>query len=56
MRVIDLDVGVTLQAANDDDLAKAVRAHFEDSPSGEGPSDDEIRKLVEDQAYEASDS
>jgi len=56
MRVIDLDVGVTLQAANDDDLAKAVREHFEASSPDEQLSDDEIRKLIEDQAYEASDS
>ena len=28
MRVIDLAHGVTLQAANDDDLAKAVREHY----------------------------
>jgi len=54
MRVIDLDV--TLQAANDDDLAKAVSAHYEQSRPDDRPSDEEIRKLVEDQAYEASDS
>jgi len=56
MRVIDLDVGVTLQAANDDDLAKAVRAHYAENRPDDRPSDEEIRKLVEDQAYEASDS
>lgn len=55
MRVIDLDHGVTLQAANDDDLAKAIRAHY-DANRPEQPSDDEIRQLIGDQAYEASDS
>jgi len=56
MRVIDLDIGVTLQAANDDDLAKAVRGHYEQSRPDDRPSDEEIRKLVADQAYEATDS
>ena len=56
MRVIDLDHGVTLQAANDDDLAKAVRDHYETSGPGDGPSDDEIRELIANQAYEATDS
>lgn len=56
MRVIDLDHGVTLQAANDDDLAKAVRAHYESTRPDDLPSDDEIRQLIGDSAYEASDS
>ena len=44
MRVIDLDIGVTLQAANDDDLAKAVRAHYEANRPDDELSDDEIRR------------
>jgi hypothetical protein len=52
MRVIDLDSGQTLQAANDDDLFKAVR---EQMPEAE-LSDDEVRALVADKAYTASDS
>jgi hypothetical protein len=56
MRVIDLDFGVTLQAANDDDLVKAVRQHYETNRPGDRPSDEEIRQLVADQAYEATDS
>lgn len=56
MRVIDLDHGVTLQAANDDDLAKAVRAHFERNRPDDSPSDDDIQQLIADQAYEATDS
>jgi hypothetical protein len=56
MKVIDLDSGVTLQAANDDDLAKAVRQHFEANRPGDQLSDDEIRDLIADQAYEATDS
>ena len=56
MRVIDLDHGVTLQAANDDDLLKAVRAHYDADRPGDELSDDEIRQLIADQAYEATDS
>jgi hypothetical protein len=56
MRVIDLDSGVTLQAANDDDLAKSVREHYEANRPDDRPSDDEIRELIAGQAYEATDS
>jgi hypothetical protein len=52
MRVIDLESGETLQAANDDDLFKAVRGHV----SEDELSDDEIRALIADKAYSASDS
>jgi hypothetical protein len=56
MRVIDLDHGVTLQAANDDDLFKAVRAHYDAARPGDEVSDDELHRLIADQAYEATDS
>jgi hypothetical protein len=56
MRVIDLASGVTLQAANDEDLAKAVRQHYEANRPDDQPSDDEIQELIANQAYEASDS
>ncbi len=52
MRVIDLDTGETLQAANDDDLFKVVR---DATPESE-MSDDEIRSLIADKAYSATDS
>jgi predicted small metal-binding protein len=56
MRVIDCDCGKTLQAANDDDLAEAVRNHVaEDHPDME-MSDDQAAELVSAQAYEAQDS
>ncbi len=54
MRVIDLDEGETLQAANDDDLAKVVADHYEQQ--GKPMSDDEIRQLVGNRAYDATDS
>ena len=56
MRVIDCDCGVTLQAANDDDLASRVREHLESDHPGTSMSDEEILGLVADKAYAASDS
>jgi len=56
MRVIDCDCGQTLQAANDEDLAKEARAHVDkDHPEME-LSDDQVRELVASKAYDASDS
>lgn len=52
MRVIDLDTGDTLQAANDDDLFNVVRERIPD----EEMSDDEVRQLIEEKAYSAMDS
>ena len=54
MRVIDLDTGDTLQAANDDDLKKAVKGFYDDR--GEPLSDDQVSTLVDRRAYDASDS
>ena len=56
MRVIDCDCGKTLQAANDDDLAQAVRDHVaEDHPDME-MSADQAAELVSSLAYDATDS
>jgi hypothetical protein len=52
MRVIDMDTGDTLQAANDDDLFRVVREQI----SEDDMSDDEIRRLIEERAYSATDS
>jgi hypothetical protein len=54
MRVIDLDSGDTLQAANDDDLAKVVARWAADND--QRLSDDDIAQLVARRAYDASDS
>ena len=54
MRVIDLDTGDTLQAANDDDLERAVKDFYE--RRGESKPDDEVSRLVSTRAYDASDS
>ena len=56
MRVIDCDCGKTLQAANDEDLAKVVRDHVaEDHPDME-MSDDQVEEFVSAKAYDAQDS
>ena len=54
MRVIDLDTGDTLQAANDDDLVRLVQRHYEerDKPIDE----EEARRLVSQRAYDALES
>jgi hypothetical protein len=52
MRMIDLEDGQTLQAANDDDLFKVVR---EAVPEPE-KTDDEVRSLIAERAYWATDS
>jgi hypothetical protein len=54
VRVIDLDTGDTLQAANDDDLAHAVAGYYADR--GQPMDEDEVRRLVSERAYTASDS
>ena len=54
MRVIDLDTGDTLQAANDDDLIKAVKGYYD--TRGAPMDDDEAKQLVTDRAYDALDS
>jgi hypothetical protein len=56
MRVVDCQCGKTLQAANDEDLAEAVRSHVaEDHPDME-MSEDEARQFVSSEAYDAGDS
>jgi len=55
MRVIDCQCGKTLQAANDEDLAEAVRDHVaEDHPDTE-MSEEQARELVASEAYEAGE-
>jgi Protein of unknown function (DUF1059) len=56
MRVIDCDCGETLQAGNDDDLVKEVRAHLELKHPDMRLTDEQVRELVAGRAYEATDS
>jgi predicted small metal-binding protein len=54
--VIDCDCGVTLQAANDDELTERVREHTGESHPEMEMSEDELREFVEGKAYSAMDS
>jgi hypothetical protein len=56
MRVIDCECGKTLQAANDDDLAAAVRDHVAEDHPDMDMSDEQARQMVSAQAYDAEDS
>ena len=56
MRVIDCSCGKTLQAANDEDLAEAVRSHAAEEHSDMELSEDQAREMVASQAYDAGDS
>jgi len=56
MRVIDCECGKTLQAANDEDLANAVRDHVAEDHSDMDLSDDQVQEMVSAQAYDADDA
>ena len=56
MRVIDCDCCVTLQAANDDELATAVKDHVASDHPDMQLDDDQANQLVADKAYSATDS
>ena len=53
MRVLECDCGVTLQAANDDELADAVRGHVQSDHPDMQLDDDQVRGLVESKARTA---
>jgi predicted small metal-binding protein len=55
MRVIDCQCGTTLKAANDEDLARSVREHVNESHS-EDLSDEQVQELVAEEAYDAEDA
>jgi hypothetical protein len=56
MRVIDCECGKTLQAANDDDLADAVREHVAEDHPDMDLSDEQAREMISSQAYDAQDA
>jgi predicted small metal-binding protein len=56
MRVIDCDCGVTLQAANDEELATCVKQHVESDHPDMQLDDDQVSGMVADKAYSATDS
>jgi predicted small metal-binding protein len=56
VRVIDCDCGKTVNAANDDDLFDAVLGHLEEDHPEMDLDDNEVRELIGERAYEASDA
>jgi predicted small metal-binding protein len=56
VRVIDCDCGATVSAANDEDLFDAVRDHLEKDHPEMDLDDGEVRELIAEQAYEATDA
>jgi predicted small metal-binding protein len=56
MRVLDCDCGQTLQAGNDQDLAAQMSAHVDEAHPEMQLNEEQVRQLVADRAYEASDS
>jgi predicted small metal-binding protein len=56
MRMLDCDCGHTLQAANDDELMRAAREHVDQEHPDMDMSDEQLRQLVSDKAYSATDS
>jgi predicted small metal-binding protein len=56
MRVVECNIcGETISAANDDELAARVREHLGTEHDQE-PDDEEIRTMIEEEAYDAMDS
>jgi predicted small metal-binding protein len=57
VRVIDCnECGDTIQAANDEELARAMSAHMRAEHPGVEWDDDQATELVSAQAYSATDS
>ena len=57
MRVIECNqCGETLSAATDDELVDRLASHLEDEHDEEEVDREELDELVEEQAYDASDS
>jgi predicted small metal-binding protein len=59
MRVLDCECGGTVQAANDDELRSALAQHLREqhpAAAGRQPDDEELQRLVEERAYDATDS
>jgi len=56
VRVIDCDCGKTVHAANDEDLFDAVRGHLEEDHPEMDLDDSEIREMIDQQAYDATDA
>jgi predicted small metal-binding protein len=57
MRVLECNIcGETLAAADDEELLGRLRAHTEQEHAESGYDEEQARKTVESEAYNASDS
>ena len=56
MRVIDCQCGTTLKAANDDDLVSTVREHVDEEHPDMDLTDEQVREMVAEEAYDAADA
>lgn len=59
MRVLDCECGHTVQAANDDELRSELARHLRERHPGDDdqqPDNDELARLVQERAYDATDS
>jgi predicted small metal-binding protein len=56
MRVFDCECGTTIKAANDAELESAVRDHVATHHPDSGVGEEQVRTLVQQRAYDATDS
>jgi hypothetical protein len=56
MRVIDCQCGTTLKAANDEDLVSVVGEHVNEEHPDMDLTDEQVREMVAEQAYDAEDA
>ena len=56
MRVIDCECGAVVQAANDDELVRRVRAHVDEEHPDMSLDDEDAERLVAERAYTATDA
>jgi predicted small metal-binding protein len=56
MRVIDCDCGATLQAADDVELSRVLRQHMDEVHPDTELDDEQLKALVSEQAYTATDA
>ena len=54
--MIDCECGQVVQAANDDDLCRRIRDHVDREHSDWALSPEQVRELVDERAYDATDS
>ena len=57
MRVIECNIcGETLAAANDEELLRRLREHHAEDHSGSSYDEEQGRRMIDSEAYTASDS